>query len=116
MSQSLNIKLRGLYTFPNDFSAIPDGALSLADNIVIDRDSIAEPRRGFTYLAHATARADFAAVYDSARKLFFFKDSMIAHLYNSSTTVYSLCYFNATTGWTSISAAYNPPANIRFFL
>ena len=109
MSQSLNIKLRGLYTFPNDFSAIPDGALSLADNIVIDRDSIAEPRRGFTYLAHATARADFAAVYDSARKLFFFKDSMIAHLYNSNTTVFSLCYFNATSGWTSIDAAFNPP-------
>ena len=40
MSQSLQMKIRGLYTFPNDMSAVPEGALSVAYNIVIDKDSI----------------------------------------------------------------------------
>lgn len=46
MAQTLSQKIKGLYTFPNNFSEVPDGALSLAQNITIDRPSIAETRRG----------------------------------------------------------------------
>lgn len=44
--QSLTVFVKGLYTSPNQFSSVPDGALELADNIVIDRANIAETRRG----------------------------------------------------------------------
>lgn len=47
MSQSLNLKIEGLYTNPNQFSEVPKGALSVANNIVIDKGGIAESRRGF---------------------------------------------------------------------
>lgn len=46
MAQTLNLKISGLYTNPNQFSEIPEGALQRADNIVIDKGSVAEPRRG----------------------------------------------------------------------
>lgn len=46
MSQLLQLKHKGLYTAPNEFSAVPEGALMTANNIVIDADQIAEPRRG----------------------------------------------------------------------
>jgi hypothetical protein len=36
----------GLYTNPNDIGEIPEGALVQADNVVISRDGIVEPRRG----------------------------------------------------------------------
>ena len=109
VSQSLSIKIRGLYTFPNDFSSIPEGALSLADNVVIDRDSIAEPRRGFTYLADNTGLSDFPSHTQFARNLFFFQDSMIAHVENS-TGIQSLVYYDPATGWTLNAALYEQPA------
>ena len=46
MAQTLNLKISGLYTNPNQFSEIPEGALQRADNIQIDKGSVAEPRRG----------------------------------------------------------------------
>jgi len=46
MAQVLNLKIAGLYTNPNQFSEIPEGALQRADNIQIDKGSVAEPRRG----------------------------------------------------------------------
>lgn len=47
MSQSLLLKVAGLYTNFNELSAVPDGALDLATNLAIPKDSIAECRRGF---------------------------------------------------------------------
>lgn len=45
--QRLNLKLSGLYTNPNQFSEIPQGALSKADNCVIDKGGVIESRRGY---------------------------------------------------------------------
>lgn len=48
--QELTLKIKGLYSHPSDLSACPDGALSKADDIVIDEEEIASPRRGFDRL------------------------------------------------------------------
>lgn len=50
MSQTLTLKIKGLWTNNNEFSEIPDGALSLATNIAISKDSVAESRRGYAAL------------------------------------------------------------------
>ena len=47
MSQSLVLKCKGLFTYPNNLSAVPDGALVEADNVYIDRTDVAQTRRGF---------------------------------------------------------------------
>jgi len=46
MAQSLTVRPAGLYLQPNDLGGVPDGALSQADNVVISRDGILEPRQG----------------------------------------------------------------------
>lgn len=40
---------KGLYTFPNQLSQIPPGAMTIADNIVIDRPGVSETRRGMEF-------------------------------------------------------------------
>jgi hypothetical protein len=96
------MKLRGLYTFPNDMSAVPEGALSVADNIVIDKDSIAEPRRGLTFVAHPSgARADFATG-DKIERIFFYKDGLLS-LVSNAAPYNRFKYLKTTvpTGWTA---------------
>jgi len=46
MGQALQIRHKGLYTAPNEFSGIPQGALVQADNTVINDNNILESRRG----------------------------------------------------------------------
>jgi hypothetical protein len=46
MPQTLQTKIRGLWTSPNEHGEIPPGALVRADNAVLTRDGIAEQRRG----------------------------------------------------------------------
>ncbi|HEY6853858.1 MAG TPA: hypothetical protein VI139_06405 [Gemmatimonadales bacterium] len=45
-SQKITASPAGLYLQPNNLSQVPDGALEQADNVVISRDGIVEPRRG----------------------------------------------------------------------
>lgn len=46
MSQTLNLKIKGLFTDANTLGSVPEGALETADNVVIDRESVVETRRG----------------------------------------------------------------------
>lgn len=105
MTQSLTIKIKGLYTYPSDLSEVPEGALALADNIVIDRDSIAEPRRGFGYLTHGSGtQSTFSDASYRANKLFFYQSQILCHY---STNL--LAYHDSTLGWTNYSGTYSPP-------
>ncbi len=47
MSQEVVLSIKGLFTYPNNLSAVPKGALVEAENIYIDRNDVAQPRRGF---------------------------------------------------------------------
>lgn len=47
MSQGVILSCKGLFTYPNDLGSIPPGSLVDADNIYIDRNDVAQPRRGF---------------------------------------------------------------------
>lgn len=49
--QKLTVKAAGLYTYPNPLSQVPPGSLLTADNVVIDREGIIEPRRGFNVVS-----------------------------------------------------------------
>lgn len=111
MSQSLTMKIRGVYTFPNDYGSIPEGALALADNIVIDRESIAEPRRGIGYLGASLTTANFPVATQFARKIFFFKDSIVAHL-ETAGGLQSLAHFDAPSTWHTSLATFDQPAAV----
>lgn len=47
MSQKLVLKVKTLFTNSNQLSEVPTGALTIANNVVIDKDSVGEGRRGF---------------------------------------------------------------------
>jgi hypothetical protein len=97
MSQSLTLKAKGLYTHPNDLSEVPEGALAVADNIVINKEGVAEPRRGFDKLTYALPN-----INDRANKLFSFQSKLLAHY---GTT--SLSYYDISTGWQTYSGSYS---------
>lgn len=90
----LNLKIAGLFTSPNLYSEVPQGALSEATNIVISQDSIAQPRRGFNSLAGTLSGA--------SNSLFFYQNKLMAHFGTSN-----LSYFNGS-GWTAVSTGVTP--------
>lgn len=105
MTQSLTTKIAGLYTFQNDLSAVPEGALSQADNIFIDRDGEAEPRRGLDYMTHAGVQSAFSDPTYRANRLLFYQGQTLCH-YDTSL----LAYHNATTGWANYTGTFSPPS------
>jgi hypothetical protein len=97
--QSLTLPLKGLFLNSSELLA-PEGSLSVATNIVIDRDNVATPRRGFDRLA-----AGFSDTSYRANKLFVYQNKLLAH-YSSNL----LAYYNSGA-WTALSGTYTPPAN-----
>lgn len=61
--QDLKLSAKGVFSFPNPLSEVPEGAMSLCQNAVIDRPQTVETRRGLkqygTLLAHP-----FQAMYN----------------------------------------------------
>lgn len=105
-SQVLVIKHKGLHTAPNEFSSVPEGALLQADNCSIDKDNVAEPRRGLNRLQA------FAAADDRARRYALYQNTLIA-AYSGGKVAYD----NAGT-WSAYTGTYNDPdsnlARLRF--
>lgn len=100
MAQQADYAARGLYTLSNQFSEVPDGAFSKADDVVIRREGIVETRRGFkpasgTLPGAASVRAD--AMHDIA-------GTLVAH-----TSANTLARFDGTA-WTAYSGTYAPPS------
>jgi hypothetical protein len=104
MSQSLLLKIKGLYTSLNELSEVPEGALLEADNIDILKDSIAEPRRGFERLS-----AGYSTSTHRTDRTWFYQDKQFAHhgtLGSASTVSFldagvwsSVGTFSAPTGY-----------------
>lgn len=101
MSQSMNLKIKGLHTFVNELSEVPEGALTKADNIVIDADSIAKSRRGYEVYG------SFGIDTDRSRQLLSYKNVLLNHFGTK------LSYDSAGDGttWTNYTGNYTAPNN-----
>jgi hypothetical protein len=102
MAQTLNLKISGLYTNPNQFSEIPEGSLQRADNIQIDKGSVAEPRRG---------QAKYGKVnvsYNGAIDSLYDYDGNLLVSYNNK-----LARDNGSGTFTDYSGTYSPPSGHR---
>ncbi len=73
MANKVMLRAKGLFTFQNFLSAIPEGALLDATNVVIDRDGVIEPRRGIHEYG------DFGLLADRAKQLLNYKNRILAH-------------------------------------
>lgn len=83
MPQAVVLKNKGLHTFTNHISELPEGALLEATNIVVDRDSIIQPRRGFKIYGNAMG---VSPTSDIAKQLLVYKGRVLRHY--SSTLQY----------------------------
>lgn len=73
MGQSIILKCKGLITNPNNLGSLPDGALTQADNVYIDRPDTAEPRRGFKIYD------TFGDDDDRAKQFLIYQDRLLRH-------------------------------------
>lgn len=78
MAQKTILRAKGLYTDPNQLSGVPDGALVVADNVIIDRDDAIEPRRGFSKYGEEFGSAD-----DRTKQLLIYKERVLTHYDNT---------------------------------
>ena len=104
MAQQVTLKIRGLYTSDNDLSAVPEGALLKANNIVIDKTDIAEPRRGFDRLSAGFADASYRAY-----RLWVYQDKLFAHTTNNQVT-----YWDGAA-WQVLSGTYTAPTSGKVY-
>ena len=74
MPQELSITPAGLYTFPNNFSKVPEGAWVAASNVVIGRDGIVNSRRGFN-----TYSTSLGSTVTHSQAITSFQDTIIIH-------------------------------------
>jgi len=72
MSQSVVNEALGLRTFKNELT-LPTGSLITANNVVIDRDNIIEPRRGIKLYQ------EFGNILDRAKQIIQYKNKIIVH-------------------------------------
>jgi hypothetical protein len=101
MLPTVQLQNRGLFTFSNQLSEVPPGAMTIAENIVIDRPGIAETRRGFDF--YGTSLATLGANY--ALKGFIYMSELVWYTSNGS-----LMYDSDGLGtWVAYSGTYYPP-------
>lgn len=71
---SVMLKASGLHTFYSELGSIPEGSLLRANNVVIDKDGVIEPRRGLPQYGNT-----FGAGGDRAKQLFSYKGRILRH-------------------------------------
>lgn len=97
--QKLDLQLKGLYTSPNNLSGIPQGALAIADNVVINNKNIIDSRRGQTQYG-----SPLTVGSGQVNKIFNYASSQIVNYDNK------LGYDSGSGVWTAYSGTYLAPA------
>lgn len=95
MANLNNLTAAGLYTFQNYMSNIPQGALVRAQNVVIDRDGIVEPARGFVQYANIGLNSD------RAKQMLDYKSRLLVHYTDK------LAYDDNAGTFTALKKTYN---------
>lgn len=105
MLPTVQIDNKGLYTFPNLLSSsyTPPGAMTIANNINIDRPGVAETRRGFEFYGDQ--------LVSPATKGYNYNDHLLWYLLNGD-----LVYDSDNLGtWVTYPGSFFPPTNSFIF-
>lgn len=111
-NEQLEIKVRGLYTSPNQLSSVPAGSLSRGNNVVLNRESVLETRRGNNqYGVPVATVGDINAITD-------YNDIILA--WTSNNLLYADVNDDGSV-WSPYSGTFELPdptavgARVRFF-
>jgi hypothetical protein len=102
--QSVTLRIKGLYTGDNDLGSVPEGALTKATNIAIDRADIAEPRRGFDRLTGSFTDTDARA-----ERLWTYQGKVFVHLSNGKIA------YHDGSAWQESAASYTAPTDGKVY-
>jgi hypothetical protein len=99
--QVMSLMVKGLYTNPSQYGAnVPEGAVNVANNIVLDRESYAQTRRGFHRYGTSLG------VGNSVKEILQFANDMIVHTDNGN-----LYYDSDQKGtWVQYPGTYSSPS------
>jgi hypothetical protein len=100
----LILKARGLYTYADTIGNVPEGSLSQAVNVVLDKIDIITPRRGFDTLP-GTITGNVKSLHQYTTSDF--TNYLLAH---HNTNVLSH-YDDTSDTWTAYSGTYLPPTS-----
>lgn len=99
--QTINLELRGLFTSPNNLSGVPQGALQVADNVVINNKNLIDSRRGQTQYGDVLTIGS-----GQVNKLFNYKSDLIVN-YDDK-----MAYDSDGNGtWVDYSGTYESPSS-----
>lgn len=114
-SQLINTRLDGLYTHANAFSEVPEGALEIAENVVMRRESLAQPRRGFVDFSNrsSTGLTNFSltglgtGATDRITDIFEYQDKLLIQMNDGGLFFYD----ENTLEWKSVDSSVTTPMN-----
>lgn len=89
---------KGLYTYPNPLSQVPPGAMTIAQNVVIDRPGMVETRRGFDYYGTTLPSEAVKAFVYMTRLLWYCADGELVYDSDGDGT------------WVTYSGTFSPPS------
>lgn len=89
---------KGLFTYANELSQVPPGAMTIAQNIVIDKPGVAETRRGFEF--YGTTLPSYALKG-------FVYGNRLSWYCNGGQLVYDS---DGAGTWSTYSGSYSPPS------
>lgn len=96
--ETLSLKPKGLFTYPNPLSEVPQGALTQALNVILSRPSVLEQRRGINTFGTVLSA--------STTQLYNYQNRLVI---NTGT---SLRYDSDGNGtWVTYAGSYTKPAN-----
>lgn len=98
MSNTILLKAQGLIISPNPIG-LPDGGLNEATDVIIKRDNVIEPRRGFKLIGNS-----FGSSSDRAKQLMSYKNRILRH-FNSTLQFDS----TGTFDFLSFAGSYTEP-------
>lgn len=106
--------LQGIYSYPNQFSQVPPGALSTASNAVIDAPGIVESRRGIgQYATYSTAGP--VILPQETLSIFEYKNTLVTHASNGKVSIDNNAgQFIARSGTYDVPLPTDVESRVRF--
>jgi hypothetical protein len=99
----VQLDAKGLYTFNNLLSQVPPGAMTIANNVIIDRPGIVETRRGFNFYGTQLPSYGIKGYIYLMRLLWYCNGGQL--VYDS----------DAAGTWVQYAGSYFPPTNNFIF-
>lgn len=96
MREELILRASGLATFADTLSKVPEGSLSVAKNVVIDKDGLISPRRGYEILDGVGSLGDISSIHPYASEVIIHSENIMS-------------YFDGTI-WTALSPELVTPS------